>query len=370
MLNDDPFDDHSKDSRPLLEVDDLHVSFAAHGGEVQAVRGVSFTLREGETLAVVGESGCGKSVTARSLMRLLPGRTACIKRGSIRYRGRELTALPEAEMRRLRGPELAMVFQDAMTALHPTLTIGEQLMEGLLLHERLTRGEARRRALEVLEEVGIGQGPARLGQYPHEFSGGMRQRIMIAMALSCRPSVLLADEPTTALDVTIQAQILDLLRGVQRERGVSVLLITHDLGVVAEAADRVAVMYAGRIVESGTAGEIFRSPRHPYTQGLLASMPRLDTPKGRPLLSIPGTPPDLYAPPPGCAFAPRCPRAMDVCGRYAPPAAVITPTHAASCWLLDPRAPQAGPEPQAVRSPGPALTLRSQTSHSTKERIS
>ncbi|WP_429309357.1 ABC transporter ATP-binding protein [Paenibacillus mucilaginosus] len=367
---DDPFDDHSKDSRLLLEVDDLHVSFAAHGGEVQAVRGVSFTLREGETLAVVGESGCGKSVTARSLMRLLPGRTACIKRGSIRYRGRELTALPEAEMRRLRGPELAMVFQDAMTALHPTLTIGEQLMEGLLIHDRLTRGEARRKALEVLEEVGIGQGPARLGQYLHEFSGGMRQRIMIAMALICRPSVLLADEPTTALDVTIQAQILDLLRGVQRERGVSVLLITHDLGVVAEAADRVAVMYAGRIVESGTAGEIFRSPRHPYTQGLLASMPRLDTPKGRPLLSIPGTPPDLYAPPPGCAFAPRCPRAMDVCGRYAPPAAVITPTHAASCWLLDPRAPQAGPEPQAVRSPGPALTLRSQTSHSTKERIS
>ncbi|MFN0225149.1 ABC transporter ATP-binding protein [Paenibacillus sp. KR2-11] len=356
-------------SELLLEVEDLHVSFAARGGEVQAVRGVSFSLRAGETLAVVGESGCGKSVTARAVLRLLPGRTARIKQGSIRFRGRELISLKEAELRPLRGAEMAMVFQDAMTALHPTLTIGEQLMEGLVLNGKVPRGEARRRALEVLGEVGIAQGETRLGQYLHEFSGGMRQRIMMAVALICRPSLLIADEPTTGLDVTIQAQILHLLRSVQRERGVSVILITHDLGVVAEAADRVAVMYAGRIVESGTVLEIFRAPQHPYTRGLLASMPRLDTPRDRPLESIPGTPPDLYSPPPGCAFAARCPAAMEVCGSYAPPPSKLTETHTAACWLQDPRARKAHPGRGPERLQAPAVTISGHPSHSTKERI-
>ncbi|QGG57770.1 ABC transporter ATP-binding protein [Paenibacillus sp. B01] len=330
-------------ARPLgeviLEVDDLRVSFRTHGGQVQAVRGVSLSLRQGETLAIVGESGCGKSVTARSLMRLLPEHAAVLGAGSsIRWKGRELTKLKEKELRKLRGAEIAMIFQDAMTALNPTLTIGEQLIEGIALHRKVPRSEARRLAVDMLELVGIPSPEARLKQYLGEFSGGMRQRIMIAIAASCSPSLLIADEPTTALDVTIQAQILDLFRMLQERTGAAIVLITHDLGVVAETADRVCVMYAGEIVESGTVRELFRRPQHPYTQGLLAALPRLDRERGRSLVPIPGTPPDLFAPPPGCAFAARCPHAMEVCRLHRPQMAELDGTHAVACWLQDPRA--------------------------------
>jgi dipeptide transport system ATP-binding protein len=322
----------------LLEVDDLHVSFSTYGGEVQAVRGVSFTLRRGETLAIVGESGCGKSVTARSLMRLLPERTAKIKQGSIRFKGRELTGLSEKQMRELRGSEISMIFQDAMTALNPTLTIGEQIMEGLIRHRKIPRAEARKQAIEMLQLVGIPNPEARLKQHLHQFSGGMRQRIMIAIAAIGKPSVLIADEPTTALDVTIQAQILDLFKMLQQVTGVAIIFITHDLGVVANIADRVSVMYAGKIVESGGVKEVFRNPQHPYTRGLLASMPRLDGDRSLPLKPIPGTPPDLFAPPRGCAFAARCSYAMEVCGSYQPETTDLANGHGVACWLQDARA--------------------------------
>ncbi|KIL38946.1 peptide ABC transporter ATP-binding protein [Gordoniibacillus kamchatkensis] len=324
----------------LLEVDNLHVSFKTFGGEVKAVRGVSFTLREGETLAIVGESGCGKSVTARSMMRLLPEHSASIRQGSIRFKGQELTGLSEKQMRELRGSEISMIFQDAMTALNPTITIGEQIMEGIIRHRKISRAEARKQAIEMLGLVGITSPETRLKQHLHEFSGGMRQRIMIAMAAVCSPSVLIADEPTTALDVTIQAQIIDLFRMLQEKTGVAIIIITHDLGVVANMADRVNVMYAGEIVESGTVDELFRHPQHPYTKGLLASMPRLDTDRSKPLTPIPGTPPDLFAPPRGCAFAARCSNAMEVCGAHAPERTAHSATHSSACWLHDPRAKQ------------------------------
>lgn len=330
-------------SGPLLEVEDLHVSFTAYGGEVQAVRGVSLSLMPGETLAIVGESGCGKSVTARSLMRLLPERSSRIWKGSIKLKGRELTRLSEKELRTLRGSEISMIFQDAMTALNPTISIGEQIMEGIIRHQKVSRTEARRQALEMLELVGISHPQTRLKQYLHEFSGGMRQRIMIAIALVCNPSVLIADEPTTALDVTIQAQILELFKVIQQRTGVSIIIITHDLGVVAKIADRVNVMYAGKIVESGSVKELFHNPEHPYTKGLLASMPRLDSDRTIPLKPIPGTPPDLFAPPKGCAFAARCKHAMAVCGSYQPDATQLTEGHQVACWLQDPRAKHAAP---------------------------
>jgi dipeptide transport system ATP-binding protein len=322
----------------LLEVDDLHVSFATFGGEVKAVRGVSFALHKGETLAIVGESGCGKSVTARSIMRLLPEHSAKIRQGSIRFKGKELTKLSEKQLRELRGSEISMIFQDAMTALNPTVSIGEQIMEGIIRHQNISRAQARRQAVEMLGLVGITSPEMRLKQYLHEFSGGMRQRIMIAIAAVCNPSVLIADEPTTALDVTIQAQILDLFKTLQKKTGAAIIIITHDLGVVASIADRVNVMYAGKIVESATVDELFRHPQHPYTKGLLASMPRLDTDRSRPLTPIPGTPPDLFAPPKGCAFALRCSHAMEVCGAYEPEPAAVSATHSAACWLQDPRA--------------------------------
>ncbi|AJY76762.1 ABC transporter ATP-binding protein [Paenibacillus beijingensis] len=327
----------------LLDVSDLHVSFAAYAGEVQAVRGAGFTLRRGETIAIVGESGSGKSVTARSVMRLLPPSIAKIKKGSIRYKEKELTALSEKEMRKLRGSEISIIFQDAMTALNPTVTIGEQLIEGIVRHENITRADARKRAVDMLQLVGIRDPETRLKQHLHQFSGGMRQRIMIAIAAIGNPSVIIADEPTTALDVTIQAQILDLFKLLQQKTGVSIIMITHDLGVVASIADRVNVMYAGKIVESGPVRDIFRNPQHSYTRALLAAMPRLDRDRSIPLQAIPGTPPDLFAPPQGCAFAARCPNAMEVCGVAQPETTQLPGGHEVDCWLQDPRAKQVIP---------------------------
>ncbi|WP_211748255.1 ABC transporter ATP-binding protein [Paenibacillus sp. Marseille-Q4541] len=325
---------------PLLEVSDLHVSFSTYGGHVQAVRGASFTLNQGETLAIVGESGSGKSVTARSIMKLLPKDTAKITSGSIKYKNQELIHHSEKQMRKIRGSELTMIFQDAMTALNPTINIGEQLMEGIRHHQKLSRSDARKKAIQMLKLIGMKDPEVRLKQHLHEFSGGMRQRVMIAIAAIGNPSILIADEPTTALDVTIQAQILDLFKMLQQEIGVSIIIITHDLGVVANLAKRVCVMYAGKIVESGTVRDIFYDPKHPYTEGLLASMPRIDGDKGSPLTSIPGTPPDLFAPPEGCAFAVRCPHAMEVCRSYEPPNVQVGgfDSHYAACWLNDERA--------------------------------
>ncbi|WP_042455428.1 ABC transporter ATP-binding protein [Neobacillus dielmonensis] len=321
----------------ILQVKDLHVSFSTYGGEVKAVRGVSFDLHEGETLAIVGESGCGKSVTSQTIMKLIPNPPGKITGGEILFKGKDLIKLKEPEMRKVRGANISMIFQDPMTALNPTLTIGDQIMEGIKQHEHLSNDQAKQVALEMLNLVGIPNPEIRLKQYPHQFSGGMRQRIVIAMALVCRPDVLIADEPTTALDVTIQAQILELFRDIQKKTGVSIILITHDLGVVAQVADRIAVMYAGRIVEIGSRREIFYSPQHPYTKGLLKSVPRLDMEKAE-LIPIPGTPPDLFLPPVGCAFAARCPYAMEVCDKVYPFKSQLTNQHSVDCWLQDERA--------------------------------
>ncbi|MGG1662844.1 ABC transporter ATP-binding protein [Brevibacillus sp. NRS-1366] len=322
----------------LLEVSGLRVTFKTHGGEVNAVRDVNFSLNKGETLAIVGESGCGKSVTARSVMRLIPEHIGKIAGGSIMFKGKDLAVLREKEMRELRGREISMIFQDAMTSLNPTISIGEQIMEGIIRHQKVAKSEARRQAIEILQLVGIANPESRLGQYLHQFSGGMRQRIMIAIALVCKPSILIADEPTTALDVTIQAQIIDLFKSIQQKTGVSIIIITHDLGVVAKIADRVNVMYAGKVVESGPVRDIFYNPQHPYTKGLLASMPRLDADREIPLSPIPGTPPDLFAPPIGCAFAARCDYALEVCRNYQPAESNVHSKHSVSCWLQDPRA--------------------------------
>nr|WP_239565219.1 ABC transporter ATP-binding protein [Brevibacillus fulvus] len=321
-----------------MQVEDLHVSFKTHGGEVKAVRGVSFSLEKGETLAIVGESGCGKSVTARSIMRLIPEHVGKITKGKILFNGTDLVTLPEKEMRGLRGSQISMIFQDAMTSLNPTISIGEQIMEGIVRHQKLSRAEAKAQALEMLQLVGIANPERRLKQYLHEFSGGMRQRIMIAIALVCKPSILIADEPTTALDVTIQAQIIDLFKTIQQKTGVSIVIITHDLGVVAKIANKVNVMYAGQVVEAGTVREIFYQPQHPYTKGLLESMPRLDLDRDTPLAPIPGSPPDLFAPPAGCAFAARCQYALEVCRNHQPAYSSLGTTHQVACWLQDPRA--------------------------------
>lgn len=323
----------------LLEIRDLHVHFSTYGGVIKAVRGVSLTVQKGETVAIVGESGCGKSVTAQAIMRLLPAHGR-ITAGSIRFMGREITKLPEREMQRIRGSEIGMIFQDPMTSLNPTMTIGFQIMEPLMKHKGLTRAEARARAIKMLGLVGIPHPEERVDAYPHQFSGGMRQRVMIAIALACDPTLLIADEPTTALDVTIQAQIMELLKELQKQFGTSIMLITHDLGVVAGMADRVLVMYAGQIVEQGTVDQIFYEPRHPYTWGLMRSIPRLDHPGKRLLTAIPGTPPDLFAPPPGCAFSPRCAHAMRVCHLYQPEHAHCSDHHTAACWLEHPFAPR------------------------------
>lgn len=323
----------------LLKVEDLHVEFKAIGGSVKAVRGVSFTLQPKETLAIVGESGSGKSVTALSLMRLLPAATSKITKGSILYNGKDIATLTEKEMFNIRGVEIAMVFQDPMTSLNPTMTIGNQIIEGIQWHRKVETEEAKKQAIEMLRLVGIPHPERRLVQYPHELSGGMRQRVMIAMALALRPKILIADEPTTALDVTIQAQILDLMKDLQDKTGTSIILITHDLGVVAETAQRVAVMYGGKVIETGKVDEIFYDARHPYTWGLLNSMPRIDLSKDEELQSIPGSPPDLYDPPAGCPFVDRCPYAMRVCDEEMPPITKCSDTHQVACWLEDPEAP-------------------------------
>ncbi len=321
----------------ILTIQDLHVSFVTYGGEVQAVRGVNLHLNRGETLAIVGESGCGKSVTASSIMRLIPSPPGKITQGTITFKQKDLTRLPTKQIRKIRGVDISMIFQDPMTALNPTLTIGNQLTEGLKQHQSISSKEAQQKALDMLNLVGIPNPMERMKQYPHQFSGGMRQRIVIAMALICEPELLIADEPTTALDVTIQAQILQLFKKIQAETGVSIILITHDLGVVAKIADRIAVMYAGKIIETGNRREIFHHPQHPYTQGLLNSVPRLDR-KGRKLVPIDGTPPDLFSPPAGCPFTARCPQAMEVCSKVYPFHSVLSDTHEVDCWLKDERA--------------------------------
>ncbi|MFD0692761.1 ABC transporter ATP-binding protein [Paenibacillus sp. GCM10027628] len=325
----------------LLEVKDLKVSFRTYAGEVQAVRGVNFSLKKGEVLAIVGESGCGKSVTAQTLMRLIPTPPSYIKSGSILFDGKtDITKLSNKQMEKIRGSEMGMIFQDPMTSLNPTMKIGEQITEGLIKHEGLSKKEATERAIEILKLVGINSPEGRIHQYPHELSGGMRQRVMIAIALACSPKLLIADEPTTALDVTIQAQIIDLMKTISEKTESSIILITHDLGVVADMAQRVVVMYAGKIVEQGTVDEIFYKPDHPYTWGLLRSVPRLDTNGDEELIPIPGTPPDLFAPPKGCAFAARCPYAMNHCLEEDPEHTKLSETHSAACWLLHPDAPK------------------------------
>jgi oligopeptide/dipeptide ABC transporter ATP-binding protein len=321
----------NSETDPLLTVEDLGVSFATEDGVVRAVDGVSFELRAGEVLAIVGESGCGKSVTAQTIMGLTRSPNAEFS-GSIHFGETELVRAPEETLRAIRGEEIAMVFQDPMTSLHPVYRVGWQIAEQIRAHGDVSEAAARNRAIELLAEVGIPNPAERVDSYPHELSGGMRQRAMIAMALANRPRVLIADEPTTALDVTIQAQIIALLDDLRGELG-SVVLITHDLGVVAEIADRVLVMYAGMVVEQGARDAIFHDPQHPYTWGLLGSIPRLDRPTGGRLPSIAGTPPSLLHRPEGCAFRPRCPHAFDRCGELPVLEARAEPAHLDRCWL-------------------------------------
>ncbi len=313
----------------LLEVDDLSVAFAGDEGKIRAVEGVSFALAREETLCVVGESGCGKSVTALAIMGLLAKSASRV--GTVRFDGRELTALDEAALNELRGAKLAMIFQEPMTSLNPAFTVGDQIVEAILRHRRVGPGEARQRAIEMLRRVRIPAPERRFSDYPHKLSGGMRQRVMIAMALACGPELLIADEPTTALDVTIQAQVLELMRKLRAETGAAIMLITHDLGVVAEMADRVIVMYAGQIVEEAPVGVLFSRPEHPYTVGLLGSIPRLDKKRGR-LPAIEGTVPSPLAMPQGCRFAPRCPFADDRCRKEPPALRAVAPDHVARCW--------------------------------------
>ena len=320
----------------LLEVKNLKTHFVTRSGVVRAVDDVSWDVSESETVALVGESGCGKSVSALSIMRLVAGPAGRIVGGQIRFKGRDLLRLSEEEMRHVWGREIGMIFQEPMTSLNPVLTIGRQLTEGLEIHLGLAPAEARRRATELLGMVGIPDPERRLRQYPHQFSGGMRQRMMIAMALSCSPSLILADEPTTALDVTIQAQILELMKDLSRRFGVAMLIITHNLGVVARYADRVNVMYAGRIIERGTARELYANPRHPYTLGLLRSVPRLDEPRRARLDPIEGQPPDLMRLPAGCAFTPRCGFSVERCRVEAPPLCEVNAGgHVSACWEAD-----------------------------------
>jgi peptide/nickel transport system ATP-binding protein len=321
-------------SDPLLKVEDLHVSFATEEGVVQAVDGVSFELAAGEVLAVVGESGSGKSVTAMTLMGLTRSPNARFE-GTATYKGTELIGADEDELRRVRGAEIAMIFQDPMTSLNPVHKIGSQIVEQIQEHEGLPDAQARELTVELLERVGIPRARERVDNYPHEFSGGMRQRVMIALALSCNPSVLIADEPTTALDVTIQAQILQRMRDLRQETGAAVILVTHDLGVVADIADRIAVMYAGRIVEEGTLDQIFYDPQHPYTWGLLGSITRVDKPRPERLPAIAGLPPSLADRPEGCHFRPRCPHEFAQCTSVPPLEARLPgdPDHRDRCWL-------------------------------------
>ena len=322
----------------ILKVEGLKTSFMTSSGEVQAVRGVSFGVRKGEILGIVGESGSGKSVTSMTILRLLAD-TARIKEGAIRFEGQDLTKVSEKEMRAIRGQKIAMIFQDPMSSLNPLVPVGKQVAEIMKIHHPEMKPEQlKQRTLELFEQVRIPEAAKRLRSYPHEFSGGMRQRVMIAMALANRPDLLIADEPTTALDVTIQDQILKQLRSLQREYGTSIIFITHDLGVVAELCDRVVVMYGGLIMEEAPIEEIFANPLHPYTMGLLASIPGVHKDKGERLQSIAGSPPDMTSPPAGCPFAPRCPYARNICAAECPPY-VQAGGHRAMCWLLQSDAP-------------------------------
>ena len=328
------------DQSPLLQVKDLEVSFLTYAGEVKAVRGASFHVNPGEVIAIVGESGCGKSVTAKAIMQLNPSPPAVIRGGSITLDGIDILAQTDRQMQDVRGRLVSMIFQDPMTSLNPTMLVGKQITEGIIKHQKLNRGEAQKKALELLHIVQVPNPERRIKQYPFEFSGGMRQRVMIAMALACNPKLLIADEPTTALDVTIQAQIVDLMKDIRDKIGTAIILITHDLGVVASLAQRIVVMYAGRVVESGSSDDIFYSPKHPYTWGLLDCIPRLDQDRTQVLTPIMGTPPDLIAPPKGCAFASRCKHCMRICREQQPETTTVEGQHSAACWLLHPDAPK------------------------------
>ncbi|MEG0805029.1 MAG: ABC transporter ATP-binding protein [Lachnospiraceae bacterium] len=340
----------------ILSVENLEVSFNTYAGVSKAVRGVNFEVRKGETLAIVGESGCGKTVTAKAIMGLLPKPQSKVgKNGRILFEGTNLLDLNEKEMSKIRGSEISMIFQDPMTSLNPTMKISNQIAESILIHKDVSKEQAKKEALEMLELVQIPNAKERMNQYPHEFSGGMRQRAMIAIALACKPKILIADEPTTALDVTIQAQIMELIGELQKELDMGVILVTHDLGVVASVSERIQVMYAGKIMERGTVDEIFYKPIHPYTLALLKSVPKLGTKNKESLYSLKGTPPDLLNPPEGCPFAARCDFGMGVCRKCEPEITKLSQTQEASCWLHDSMADRSGlPEylQQEVRSNG------------------
>ena len=329
----------------FLDIKDLNVQYTSGGEVIHAVNGVSFHLDKGKTLALVGETGAGKTTICKTILRILPDRAAKVKGGTVELDGQELLSLPEAQMRKIRGQKISMVFQDPMTALNPVMKVGNQIAEAIRLHNDITKREAEERAKDMMTMVGIT--PERYNEYPHQFSGGMKQRVVIAMALACTPDLLLADEPTTALDVTIQAQILEMIADLRKQYNTSMILVTHDLGVVANVADRIAVMYAGDIVELGTCDEVFYDPRHPYTWALLSSLPQLGT-KDEPLYSIQGTPPNLFHEVKGDAFAPRNPKALKIDFVERPPFFEVTPTHYARTWLMDPRAPKVEP-PEHVR---------------------
>ncbi|KOO51511.1 ABC transporter ATP-binding protein [Viridibacillus arvi] len=334
-------------SEPILQVKDLRINFKTFAGVVQAVRGVNFELNAGETLAIVGESGSGKSVTSNALMKLIPEPPGIYESGEIIFNGRDLIPLSDKEMSKVRGNDISMIFQDPMTSLNPTMRVGRQITEVILKHKNISKSDAKKRAIKLLDQVGIPMPEKRYKQFPHEFSGGMRQRVVIAIALAAEPKLLIADEPTTALDVTIQAQILELMKEIQKTSNTSIIFITHDLGVVANVAHRVAVMYAGQIVEYGTVNEIFYNPKHPYTWGLLGSMPDIDSNSDELLRTIPGSPPDLTNPPKGDAFAARNEFALAIDYEKEPPMFQVSETHFAKTWLLHPDAPKI-PIPEAV----------------------
>lgn len=321
----------SGENKYILEVDDLHTSFFTDAGEVCAVNGVSFHLEEGKTLGIVGESGSGKSVTAYSIMQIL-AETGKITGGAVRFKGEDITKWNKKQMQKFRGEKCSIIFQDPMTSLNPVYTVGNQLEEAILLHTNKNRKEARERAIEMLTLVGVNEPESRVKQYPHELSGGMRQRVMIAMALACEPDILIADEPTTALDVTIQAQILELMQELQKKLGMAIIMVTHDLGVIASMCDEIMVMYGGRVCERGTADDIFYRPAHEYTKGLLRSIPKSDNMNDK-LVPIGGTPINLLNMPKGCAFCPRCDAAMKICLSEKPKELCISDTHLASCWM-------------------------------------
>lgn len=327
--------------RKIIDVKDLHVSFNTYAGEVKAVRGISFDIHEGETLAIVGESGSGKTVASKAILQILPKQSAVIKEGSsIKFLDEEVLEMSRKRIKDYQGSDVAMIFQDPMTSLNPTMKIGKQIGESLKLHTKLSNDEIKKETVRLLDLVNIPNPEDRVKQYPHELSGGMRQRVMIAIALACNPKVILADEPTTALDVTIQAQILDLLRVLKEKNNTATVLVTHDLGVVADFADRIQVMYAGEIMETGTVTEIFGNAKHPYTWALLMSVPRLDSKDKETLYALGGTPPDLLLDIPGCPFAPRCDYAMEICKEQKPPTHEFSETHCSNCWLHHELAPE------------------------------